>query len=159
MYGSGNSFSSSGSVFASQLIELYTSSLGKGAYWVIGIAAFTTMFSTTLTCLDASPRAMSKTVQLLKMPNFMGSYALWLTILVIGTSCIFLFFMADMGLLVKIATILSFMTAPFYAIANFILIKGKNTPEIYRPKPFLKGLSWIVIVFLIGFSLWYLTVL
>jgi Mn2+/Fe2+ NRAMP family transporter len=67
--------------------------------------------------------------------------------------------MADMGLLVKIATILSFMTAPFYAIANFILIKGKNTPEIYRPKPFLKGLSWIGIVFLIGFSLWYLTVL
>lgn len=159
MYGSGNSFSSSGSVFASQLIELYTSSLGKGAYWVIGIAAFTTMFSTTLTCLDASPRAMSKTVQLMKLPDFMSSYALWLTILVVGTSCIFLFFLADMGLLVKIATILSFITAPFYAIANFILIKGKNTPETHRPKPFLKGLSWVGIVFLIGFSLWYLSIL
>ena len=60
MYGTGIGFSSSGGAFAQQLIALYTSSLGNGAYWIIGIAAFTTMFSTTLTTLDASPRAMAK---------------------------------------------------------------------------------------------------
>ena len=159
MFGSGISFSNSGSVFAGQLIELYTSSLGQGAYWVIGIAAFTTMFSTTLTCLDASPRAMAKSARLMKLPNLMNSYAFWLSILAIGTSCVFLFFLSDMGLLVAIATILSFVTAPFYAIANFVLIKGKHTPQIHRPKKYLTVLSWIGIVFLIGFSLWYITTL
>ena len=55
LYGSGEELSPSGSKFAGQLISIYTSVLGKGAYFVIAIAAFTTMFSTTLTCLDAFP--------------------------------------------------------------------------------------------------------
>ena len=54
------------SAFAQQLIGLYTTdNLGKGAAVFIGIAAFTAMFSTTLTTLDASPRAMAKTSELL----------------------------------------------------------------------------------------------
>ena len=57
MYGTGDGFSSSGGAFAKQLIALYTTTLGNGTYWLIGIAAFATMFSTTLTTLDASPRA------------------------------------------------------------------------------------------------------
>ena len=65
MFGTGLEFSNQGGVFAGQLIQLYTSSLGDAAYGIIGIAAFTTMLSTTLTTLDASPRAMSKTIQLL----------------------------------------------------------------------------------------------
>ena len=53
-------------MFASQLINLiYTKNLGEFSYLFIGIAAFTTMFSTTLTTLDASPRAMTKTSSLL----------------------------------------------------------------------------------------------
>ena len=58
MYNSGVSFSNSGSVFAGQLIELYTSNLGDSFYLIISICAFTTMLSTTITCLDASPRTM-----------------------------------------------------------------------------------------------------
>ena len=37
MYNSGISFSSSGSVFAGQLIELYTSNLGDNLYLIISI--------------------------------------------------------------------------------------------------------------------------
>ena len=58
MYGSGEVFSNNGSEFAKQLINLYTESIGEGVFLIIAIAAFTTMFSTTITCLDASPRAM-----------------------------------------------------------------------------------------------------
>ena len=61
-----------------------------------------------------------------------------------------------MGLLVKIATILSFLTAPFYAILNFILISGKHTPKEHQPSVLLKFISVIGIVFLIGFSIWFL---
>ena len=62
-----------------------------------------------------------------------------------------------MGDLVKIATILSFLTAPFYAILNYILITGKHTPKEHQPSIYLKILSIIGIVFLIGFSVWFLT--
>ncbi len=65
-------------------------------------------------------------------------------------------FSSKMGLLVKTATILSFLTAPFYAIVNYILISSKNTPKQYRPSIKLHILSILGIVFLIGFSIWFL---
>ena len=61
-----------------------------------------------------------------------------------------------MGLMVKIATILSFLTAPFYAILNYTLITGKHTPKEHQPSIYLKILSIIGIVFLVGFSIWFL---
>ena len=65
MFGGDTSFSTSASLFSNQLIEMYTSSLGEWSYYIIGIAAFTTMLSTTITTLDASPRAMNRTAKLL----------------------------------------------------------------------------------------------
>ncbi len=159
MYNSGETFSKSASVFSNQLISMYTKSLGNWAYIFIGIAAFTTMFSTTLTTLDASPRAMHKTTQLLFNNSFKKGYILWIGLLTTGTILILLFFISEMGLLIKIATILSFITAPFYAIVNYKLISSKYTPKEWRPSKPLHVLSWLGILFLIGFSIWYLTIL
>lgn len=159
MYNSGETFSKSASVFSNQLINMYTISLGNWAYIFIGIAAFTTMFSTSLTTLDASPRAMHKTSQLLFKNTFKKGYILWIALLTIGTILILLFFISEMGLLIKIATILSFITAPFYAIVNYKLISSKHTPEEWRPSKPLHFLSILGILFLIGFSIWYLTIL
>ncbi|CAM1370428.1 Nramp family divalent metal transporter [Tenacibaculum xiamenense] len=156
MFKTGQTFSSKGTVFASQLINLYTKNLGDFAHIFIGVAAFTTMFSTTLTTLDASPRAMEKTSFLIFKRKAILSYWLWLVILACGTFVILKYFLSDMGFLIKIATILSFLTAPFYAILNYILITGKHTPEKYRPGIGLKILSISGIVFLILFSIWFL---
>jgi len=156
MYNSGETFSNKGGVFASQLIHLYTKNLGEFSTIFIGIAAFTAMFSTSLTTLDASPRAMTKTTNLLfdKKPKL--NYWFWILFLAIGTLIILIYFINNMGSLVKIATILSFLTAPFYAILNYLLITGKHTPKEHQPSIYLKILSWFGIVFLIGFSSWFL---
>ncbi|WP_136479959.1 Nramp family divalent metal transporter [Cognatitamlana onchidii] len=159
MYKSGEVFSNSAGVFSSQLIKMYTTNLGNWSYIIIGIAAFTTMFSTTLTTLDASPRAMSKTVELLSNKTSYFNYKFWITLLSLGTIGIFIFLASEMGFLIKVATILSFITAPFYAIINYILISGKHTPKKWRPSKFMHGLSISGILFLIGFSLWYLATL
>ena len=156
MFNSGQTFSNSGGVFASQLINLYTENLGEYSYILIAVAAFTTMFSTTITTLDASPRAMAKTTNLLLDRKTKFNYWFWILFLAFGTFIILYFFMSNMGLLVKIATILSFLTAPFYAILNYILITGKHTPKEHQPNIYLKVLSWLGIVFLIGFSVWFL---
>lgn len=159
MYGSGESFSLKGGEFANQLINMYTHSLGNGAKIIIGIAALTTMFSTTLTTLDASPRVMQRSTELFSDKKLSKGYLFWLLVLVIGTICIFFFFISEMGLLIKIATILSFLTAPFYAIVNYKLLTGKHTPKEARPSTILKVYSIISIVILLAFSVWYLSIL
>lgn len=159
MFQSGETFSAKGGEFANQLINMYTKSLGNWSYIIIGIAAFTTMFSTTLTTLDASPRAMEKTSQLLFGDLLKHGYLLWILILTVGTIIIFFFLNSEMGLLVKIATILSFLTAPFYAIINYKLMSSKHTPKEWRPSLMMHVLCWLGILFLIGFSIWYLTTL
>lgn len=159
MFNSGESFSNSAGQFSIQLIKLYTHNLGDWAYLIIGIAAFTTMFSTTLTTLDASPRAMNRTVELLFNTTNKNGYLVWILILILGTLAIYWFLLSEMGLLVKIATVLSFLTAPFYAITNYLLISSSHTPKSWRPSIIMHIWSSLGILFLIGFSLWYLSVL
>ena len=157
MFKSGETFSNKGYEFASQLIQLYTKNLGNFSYIFIAVAAFTTMFSTTITTLDASPRAMTISTKLLFDQKTIFNYWFWIVFLLIGTFIILKFFIGDMGFLVKIATILSFLTAPFYAILNYLLITGKHTPKEHHPTFFLKLLSLMGIFFLIAFSIWFLT--
>lgn len=158
MYNSGKKFSNQGGEFASQLIDLYTSSIGENMFLIIAIAAFTTMFSTTITCLDASPRAMDKSFKLLGFRKLSG-YNFWLIILSAGTILIFIFFMSEMGSLVKIATILSFITAPIYAILNYTLITSKFMPSNFHLSIKMKVYSIIGIIFLSSFSIWYITLI
>ena len=156
MNNSGEIFSSKGVDFAGQLISLYTENLGVSAYFFIAIAAFTTMFSTTITTLDASPRAMSIATSLLFPTRIKLKYWFWIVLLATGTYIILRYFREDMGLMVKIATILSFLTAPFYATLNYILITGKHTPKEHQPSIYFKILSICGIIFLVGFSVWFI---
>ena len=157
MYNSGERFSENGGEFANQLISMYTYSLGEPTKIIIGIAALTTMFSTTLTTLDGSPRVMNASVEILTGTPSKRGYLFWLLILVTGTLSIFFFFVSEMGLLIKVATILSFLTAPFYAIINYSLLCGRHTPAEARPSIFMRYYSLVSIVVLIAFSFWFLT--
>ena len=155
MYGTGTEFSNQGGAFADQLIQLYTANLGDAAYGLIAVAAFSTMLSTTITTLDASPRAMSKTIQLL-FHKEKSYYLIWLLVLGLGTGAIFLFLLSEMGQLVQIATVLSFITAPLYAFLNYRLVLSDQMPKEHQPKIGLKVLSIIGLAVLTGFTLFYL---
>ncbi|WP_298347725.1 divalent metal cation transporter [uncultured Dokdonia sp.] len=159
MYGSGETFSSKGGVFAGQLINMYTASLGDWATVLIGVAAFTTMFSTTLTTLDASPRALEATTALLGIGFKKKGYLFWLLVLILGTCGILFFLISEMGVLVKLATILSFLTAPFYAICNYLSFMDKEIPESHRLSLGMRVLSIVSIIALVGFSIWYVITL
>lgn len=159
MFGSGESFSSAGGAFANQLIALYTNGLGENTKLIIGIAALTTMFSTSLSTLDGSPRVMHLSSEILTDKTYTKGYIMWLLVLAFGTLLIFFFFLSEMGLLVKIATVLSFLTAPFYAIINYALLNGKHTPANARPSHRMRLFSLLGIAVLFGFSAWYISTL
>jgi Mn2+/Fe2+ NRAMP family transporter len=154
-YGSGDTFEGGAVKFSQQLVSMYTKNLGPSSYWIIAFAALTTMFSTSLTTLDASPRSMLKATELLGKRNYKYGYWFWISFLAIGTLCILLFFKSEMAWLIKIATILSFLSAPFYAILNLALICSKHTPKEARPSLFLISISVLGIIFLIGFGIWF----
>jgi Mn2+/Fe2+ NRAMP family transporter len=163
MYGSGQTFSSNGAEFAGQLINLFTSSIGNWAYLIIAVAALATMVSTTLTCLDAYPRVLEPTTKILfpafnkeKITNKIHTF--WLLIIVGGSVLIFAYFMANMKTMVTLATIISFLVAPVLAWLNLKVIKSKQVPDYAKPKLFLVILSWVGIIFLTAFSIYFLYV-
>jgi Mn2+/Fe2+ NRAMP family transporter len=162
MFGSGENLSENGTVFSEQLISMYTSSIGSWAYWIIAIAAFTTMLSTLITVVDAYSRVMIDLTKSLffkekkvdsKQSLQMG---LWLLLLITGTMIIIIFFAKSMLFMVTVATTLSFLTAPVLAWLNYKVVTGKQMPEKFKPGLFLKILSWIGIAFLTLFSFIYL---
>ncbi len=164
IYGTDVTIEKSASGFARQLISLYTSNIGQGAYGLIAIAAFTTMFSTTLTCLDAFPRVLtSATRLLLHQPASNHSdrqlYRLWIGVTVLGTMGVLLYFFLtqkSMISLVTFITVLSFILAPVIAFFNYRVVTGKQMPEEHRPGIWLRVMSWAGMAFLVGFCAWYL---
>ena len=144
MYGSDEQPSSNGAVFAGQLINMYTESLGSWAYPLIGIAALATMLSTTLTCLDAYPRTLEESYFIWRGKGDRESrhgatktvYRSILTIAVIGTMIIFFFIKnvsGAMGQIVTIATVVSFISAPVIAYINYKVMTGNTICEADKP--------------------------
>ncbi len=162
MFGSGEVLSPKGVVFADQLISMYTGSIGAWAYPVIAIAALTTMVSTTITCLDAYPRALTKSTELLlpesrRMDKYeLKLYWLYITIVVAGTLLLLGYLSGSMGFMVDLATTISFVTAPVFAILNFRVISSRHVPAEARPKKWLRIYAWLGIIFLLAFSLFYI---
>ena len=128
IHGSGTTLSAKAASFAQQLIQLYTTTLGEGFGFFVGMAAFITMFSTTLTCLDALPRSMAQAHHLLTTDttnSVQGQdkfYYGWLLVLILGALVLLSVLLTDMVTFLKLATILSFLTAPFFALANYRLV-------------------------------------
>lgn len=159
VYGTGQEMPASGTAFAGKLIEIYTESLGSWSYWLIGIAAFTTMFSTTLTVLDAYPRVLGPSTARLtgmSLEGSKGSYLFWLIFTIAGTMIILLFFLKSMTSLIDLVTTISFMLAPLFALMNYLVIMGPNVAREARPGPITHSLSWIGIAFNMLLAAYYL---
>ncbi|UII21717.1 Nramp family divalent metal transporter [Fulvivirga ligni] len=159
MYGSGIEFSNSASLFAGQLIGLYTESIGDWSYIIIASAAFSTMFSTSITVLDGYGRTMDRIVLLLFEGKRRVSYYVWIILLAVGSYLIISRFLNDLKSLVDMATIVSFIIAPFAAFLNYKAIFSSEVDEQFRPPQWLKILGILGLIFLILFSLVYFYIL
>lgn len=159
MYGSGENFSPKGTVFAGQLIQLYTSSIGSWAYVVIAIAALATMFSTTLTCLDAYSRVLKPTTEIiiptLKIKGNLLTW-FWLVLVVSGSLVLIGVFAKNMTFMVDLATTISFVTAPILAYLNFKAVMSKAVSKENQPPKWLRLYAEVGLVFLSLFSIAFL---
>ncbi|NQU88370.1 MAG: Nramp family divalent metal transporter, partial [Mariniphaga sp.] len=159
MYGTGKQFSDNGVVFSEQLVALYSGSIGSWSTTIIAVVVLITMFSTALTVIDGYPRSLEGSLVQL-FPSLKKKsrklYIFWAIFLSIAAVIIIGLFTKDMVALLKFATIISFLTAPVFAIINYKVVTSKLFPDEYKPKKWLILLSWAGIIFLIGFSIIFL---
>jgi len=155
IYGSGTELSNSSAGFANQVVGMFTTALGKGAYYFIAISAFSVMFSTCITVYDGYSRAMSETTALLldASRKEIKTYKLWLIIVLVGGFIVINNFLGNFKELVDLATIISFVIAPLIAIVNFKLVLSDDLTPEEKPNLIMRVLSVLGIVYLLGFSL------
>lgn len=159
MYGTGKHFSDNGVAFSEQLVALYSGSIGSWSTSIIAIVVLITMFSTALTVIDGYPRSLEGSIiQLFPSLEKMSRklYIFWAIFLSIAAVIIIGIFTKDMVALLKFATVLSFLTAPVFAIINYKIVTSSSFPEELKPKKWLILLSWAGIIFLIGFCIIFL---
>lgn len=159
MYGSGIELSNSSPVFAGQIISMYTESIGDWSYLIIAAAAFSTMFSTTITVLDGYGRAMNRITKLLAGSEPRINYLFWIVLTAAGGYLVISQFLNDLKSLVDLATIASFVIAPLAAFLNYRVIFSKEVSKDFQPKPWLKRLAIAGLIFLSAFTLVYFYVL
>ena len=161
MFGTGESFSASGIAFSHQLVNLYAATIGDWSRPLILTAAFVTMFSTTLTCVDGYPRSLAACCALiahLSPKRFHQVHQVWMVLSVIAASFIVLFFVQNLIQMLTFAAVVSFLTSPILAYINFQVMKGPNVPEKDRPGIILTVLSWSGLAFFLLMTIGYLYV-
>jgi len=157
MFHSGTTFSSAGTVFSLQLVELYVRTLGEWTLPVVLLAVLTTMVSTALTVIDGFPRAIARTVAVIRnLPedgaDKDGGPVYWTAMAVLGVlTVIFIaWFAGSLTALVDFATIVSFLTAPILGYLNLRAVQSPFMPPAHRPGRVMVSLSWAGLVLLGG---------
>ena len=153
MYDTNNIFSDSSSIFANQVITLYTESIGSWSYLLISISGFSIMFGTCIAVLDGYARSAKECFRLiLKKENMTLYYNIIVWLIVSGSLAIIFLFGSSIKSLVDLATTISFMIAPFIAFANYKLVSESYIGKKNAPKLWLKSLALCGIAYLIGFG-------
>ncbi len=161
MYGTGESFEQGSVPFARQFLNLYATSLGEWSRPLVLAAAVTAMFSTSLACLDAFPRLLSRSTAVLFLggagdPRERFWYRSWLVVVFVGAVIVMQFFAATLTGLIDLAATLSFLVAPVFAWLNHLVVTSRHMPAEARPKPWLRVLSILGIIYLAVFAAGYI---
>ncbi len=159
LYGTSHEFSNSSIKFSEQLVMVYANTFGEWSIPIISAVALLTMFSTTLTVIDAYPRALGGSMVEISTAfkkHTQKLYWIWVLFLSLCAVLIIGVFTSSMRSLLDFATVISFLAAPFFAYINFKVVKSDFLPKEYHPKKWLTVLSWAGLIFLMGFSIIYI---
>lgn len=163
MHGSAETFSEAGPAFSTQLVELYTNTLGEWTRVVVIVAVLTTVFSTTLVVIDGFPRVLDRC-----LPNIRGEdepgrdfspgRGYWVTLVVFGFLNVLglSLFTQNLTPMIDFATIFSFATAPVLGYLNLRAVTSDDVPMDARPGRAMLVLSYLGLVFLGGTTVVYL---
>lgn len=167
MFHSGVKFEDNAARFGAQVVNLYAQSLGEWSRPLLGLCALSVMFSTTLTVVDGFPRALATLARRFGEEErddgltTMAPRIYWLAMAILALGSIAILVAVpgtQFKLLVDIATTLSFLSAPFFAVLNHRAVFAPWIAPEHRPSRKLWWLSIAGIVFSAAFALYFLYV-
>lgn len=154
--------------FASQVIGLYTSTLGEWSGIVVGISAFTVMLTTLLTVLDGFPRMITASYHAITRPTGVeeetrrveGSLPFLLAMVGLSLLAILILFtlMGSFRIFMDFVMVVAFLISPVLAALNHFTANGSTVPVELRPSWLINAWSLLAIITLSVFSLGYLYV-
>lgn len=149
-YGQSSNIELGGVAFAKQLIDMYALTIGEWARPLVSAIAFLCMFGTTLTVLDGYARTLNESHKLLGFKQSKHSLNTWLILQALAGMAVILFFKSALGPMLTFAMTLAFVTTPVFAWLNFSLVRSE--PAI-KHSLLLRGLTWLGLVYLVGFAM------
>lgn len=164
LFGTGQQLPENSAAFASDIVGLFTAFIGDWSYILIAIAGFSIMFGTCITVFDGYARSIERSSILLFQkedklePESNKVYIVSLLVVALGSFGIIFFLGKQLKNLVDLATTISFLIAPVIAVVNYRLVTGSHVAKEDQPKTWLRILSWLGIVFLTGFAIYYVKI-
>lgn len=143
--------------FATELLSIFTTVIGKWSYPIIAVAALAVMWSTQIALMDVMPRLSDRLIGILlgRPDDAPSRFNVFLAVQVVGVSIILLFLMQGFTAFIYFATSMGFVAAPAIAYYNYVAMTSDDVPAEYQPGRRLIIWNWISVmvmgVFALGF--------
>lgn len=153
-YPTGQEVQAAGAAYIQQFVGMYASVLGDWSRFLITFIAFLCIFGTVITVIDGYSRVNAESLRLLFKKKEISQKELnvWMTATSIIGGIIIYFFQGSVAPMLRFAMIASFLTTPFFALLNYLLVTGENK----NLAKWLKALSILGLVFLFGFAFFFI---
>lgn len=152
-FGSGEEVLSASAAYIAQFVNMYASVFGDWSRLLITFIAFLCIFGTVITVIDGYSRANDEALKLLlnKKEN-KKSLPIWISLTSIISLIIVYLFSGNVATMLRFAMIASFITTPFFGLLNYKLVNNKE----HKVKPWLKIMSIVGLIYLFGFTLFFI---
>ena len=153
-YPTGQEVQAAGAAYIQQFVGMYASVLGDWSRFLITFIAFLCIFGTVITVIDGYSRVNAESLRLLfkKKEILQKELNVWMTATSIIGGIIIYFFQGSVAPMLRFAMIASFLTTPFFALLNYLLVTGENK----NLAKWLKALSILGLIFLFGFAFFFI---
>lgn len=153
LHGTGVELSQSGVGFSHQLVSLYASTIGEWSRYLIAVIAFFAIFGSTITVIDGYSRVISESQRLLRNQEEANPKITqaWMLLVSGAALAILMFWMSALLPMLDFAMVMAFMTTPFFALLNYILVTRTTLPANLALSRKLRWLSLAGLVYLFGF--------
>lgn len=153
-YPTGKPVVAASAAYIAQFVGMYESVLGTWSRYLITFIAFLCIFGTVITVIDGYSRVNEISLRLLfnKKESSATPLNVWMTLTSIIGLIIIIFFQGQVGTMLRFAMIGSFLTTPFFALLNYVLVtKAKKDFPMW-----LKVLAIAGLIFLFGFAIFFI---
>lgn len=164
VYGTGIKIAGSPVIFSEKLIQVFTNHIGKWSSSFIAIGAFGAIYGTLITAWDAFARSIGQCLVTLRKGHYkqtrpndsiLSEYSVWVVIIGIGGFLVISALGHSLGLLLNVATALSFLFAPLIAFLNLRAVINLEDVSS-RPPKVMVMVSVAGIVVMAVFAVYYL---